>query len=126
MLPAGPRVCAAGRLGAGFGGVDVLFPILSRCLSLFAVALLSAMWANPAHAWSTAQLTLQEFIDGETFNTGNGLLFSDFEAVFTGDLADQIDASDIEVIVVDDGFQLTGPMSAADGEIGDIAALLQR
>jgi hypothetical protein len=98
----------------------VLFPILSRTLSVLAVALLGAMLANPAHACSSAALTLQDLIDGDTFTTDNGLFFDDFDAAISGDLAGQIDPSDIVVIILEDGFRLSGPMSAADGEMGDI------
>jgi hypothetical protein len=76
--------------------------------------------ASPAHPCSAAKLTLQQLLGGETFTTDNGLRFSDFGVVISGDLAGQIDASDIHVVVVNDGFFLTGPLSAADGEIGDI------
>jgi hypothetical protein len=81
------------------------------------VALLGAIWANPAQACPD---TLQDLIEGEPFSTSNGLLFSDFDAVFSGDLGKQIDAGDIEVIFLDDGFQLIGPMSVAYGEMGNI------
>lgn len=91
------------------------FSILGRCLSLLAVASLSATLTDPADA-----LTLQSLIDGDTFSTGNGLFFSGFDAQISGDLAGQIDATDISVVVLNDGFQLTGPLSAADGEMGDI------
>jgi hypothetical protein len=73
--------------------------------------------AGPAYACPD---TLQDLIDGDTFTTPNGLFFSDFDAQISGDLAGQIDATDIHFVVVNDGFFLTGPLSAADGEIGDI------
>lgn len=92
-----------------------------RSLSLFAVALLGVLLANPAHACSTAAgLTLSDLIGGETFTTDNGLTFSDFEVVISGSLASQIDPSDIVATILADGFMLSGPMSAADGELGDI------
>jgi len=100
----------------------VLFPILSRAFSVLAVGLLGAMLAL---ANSSAALTLQDLIDGDTFSTDNGLLFSDFGAVISGDLAGQIDPSDIQVTVESGGFSfggfsLAGPLSAADGEMSDI------
>jgi len=86
-----------------------------RCQFLFALALLGAVLVSPANA-----LTLQDLIDGDTFSTANGLFFSDFDAHISGDLAGQIGAADIQIIVASDGFLLTGPMSVADGELGDI------
>lgn len=95
---------------------------IPRCsLSLFAVALLGVLLANPAHACSSAAtLTLSDLIGGETFTTDNELMFSDFDVVISGDLAGQLDPSDILVTILADGFMLSGPMSAADGELGDI------
>jgi hypothetical protein len=82
-----------------------------------ALASLGAVLAGPAYACPD---TLQDLIDGDTFTTPNGLFFSDFDAQISGDLAGQIDATDIHFVVVNDGFFLTGPLSVADGEIGDI------
>jgi len=76
--------------------------------------------ASSAQAFSWATLTLQEVIDGSGFSTASGLFFDDFQAVISGDLADQIDATDIHVVVINDGFLLAGPMTAAGGEVGDI------
>lgn len=88
---------------------------VGRCQFLFALALLGAILVSPADA-----LTLQDLIGGDTFSTDNGLLFSDFAAQISGDLAGQIDPADISVVVLNDGFFITGPLSAADGEVGDI------
>ena len=84
----------------------MLFRTVGHCLSLFALALLSAVLGIPANA-----LTLQDLIDGDTFGTANGLFFSNFDAQISGDLAGQIDATDIQIIVASDGFLLTGPLS---------------
>jgi hypothetical protein len=87
---------------------------------VFAVALLGAILANPAHACSSAGLTLQQLIGGETFRTNNGLRFGDFRVEISGDLEGQIEPGDIRVTILGDGFHLSGPMSAANGEMGDI------
>jgi hypothetical protein len=100
--------------------VDLSFPILSRCLSVLAVALLSATLAGPAHTSSAAKFTLQSLIDGESFITKNGLLFSDFDVVISGDLESQVDLADINLRVLDDGFRLKGPVSTRNGELGEI------
>jgi hypothetical protein len=63
---------------------------------------------------------LDEVIAGGGFSTDNGLTFSDFEVFFTGDLAGVLTAQDLLVEVLGDGFRLTGPISAADGELGDV------
>jgi hypothetical protein len=84
------------------------------------VALLSATLASPAHTSSAAKFTLQDLIDGETFLTKNGLLFSDFDVVISGDLESQVDPADINLRVLDDGFRLKKPVSTSNGEIGEI------
>ena len=96
------------------------FPILSRCLSVLALALLGAMLASAAHASSVAKFTLQSLIDGETFITKNGLVFSDFDVVVSGDLESQVDPADINLRVLDDGFRLKGPVGVTSGEMGEI------
>lgn len=93
----------------------MLSSILGRCLSVFAVAVLGALLANPAHACSSAALTLSQLIEGETFTTANGLTFSDFD--FSVDPSSLIDPNDIRVIVLDDGFRINDPMNADEGEL---------
>jgi hypothetical protein len=101
------------------GGFDVSFPpIISRCLSVLAAAILSATLAGPVHANSAASLTLQDLIDGETFTTDNGLLFSGFSADV--DLEHVFHASHILVRVGESGFSLIGPFVALAGETGRI------
>jgi hypothetical protein len=78
------------------------------------------MLASSAQAFSWATLTLQEVIDGGGFSTTKGLVFDDFNALISGDLAGQIDATDIHVVILNDGFLLAGPMTVAGGEVGDI------
>ncbi len=98
----------------------MLSAIPRRTLSVFAAALLGVLLAAPAHAGSHATITLSDLLAGDSFTTDNGLTFSDFDAVISGDLAAQIDPSDIVATILDDGFMLSGPMSAADGELSDI------
>jgi hypothetical protein len=76
-----------------------------------------------AAAAPAGALTLQQVIDDGGF-TVDGVTFSDFSVSITGDLAGVLEASDLAVIVESGpgsvGFSLSGPISAADGEIGDI------
>lgn len=46
------------------------------------------------------------------------LMWSDFEVTITGDLSADLDR--YEITFSDDGFSLAGPLSAADGELGDL------
>ncbi len=64
--------------------------------------------------------TLQEVIDVGGFTTTNGLTFGDFNATIAGDLALAVTNDDLLITILADGFQLTGPLSTADGEIGDV------
>jgi hypothetical protein len=64
--------------------------------------------------------TLQELIDGGGFTTISGLTFGDFDATIAGDLALAVTSDDLLLTVLTDGFALTGPLSTADGEIGDV------
>lgn len=83
-------------------------------LSMVAAAGLVALGAAPAKA-----VSLHELVVGTTpsFTTANGLTFSNFDAVTTGRLSD--DLIDYEVEILSNGFRLTGPMSLMD-EVGDI------
>ena len=65
-------------------------------------------------------LTLADLIAGDNLMTSNGLTFDSFDAVISGDLATAITPADLEIVVLSDGFRIAGPISAADGEIGDI------
>jgi len=82
------------------------------------VAILSTTLAGPALASSVGTFTLQELIDGETFTSDSGLLFSDFTADV--DLPDGFDASHILVRPGEDGFALIGPFVALARETGRI------
>ena len=93
----------------------MMFASPRRSLSLFAVLVLGVLLSNPAHACSTAALTLSDLIGGETFTTANGLTFSDFD--FSVDPSSEIDPDAISVTVLDDGFRITDPMEADDGEV---------
>lgn len=84
-------------------------------VALLAIGVLALGSGAPASA-----LTLQNVIDDGGFSTANGLDFMNFEVTITGDLVGMITASDIEVVVGADGFQLQGAIDAADGEVGDL------
>ncbi|MFQ5514844.1 MAG: PEP-CTERM sorting domain-containing protein [Myxococcota bacterium] len=72
--------------------------------------------ASPARALSLADLTPDASFG---FNSGNGALsFDSFAATPAGSISS--DLSLYQIIVLDDGFSLTGPFSAADGELGDM------
>lgn len=93
-------------------------PIIGRCSTLLAVAILSTTLASPALASPLGTFSLQELIDGETFTTDSGLLFSDFSADV--DLPDGTDAGHIFVRLVENGFALIGPFMVLAGETGRI------
>jgi hypothetical protein len=96
-------------------------PSFGRFLYVLAAAILSATLAGPAHANSVGTLTLQDLIDGETFRSENGLLFSEFSADV--DLPRACRGSLLKNILVlpgESGFSLTGPFSAFAGETGRI------
>ena len=66
-------------------------------------------------------LTLDTLVSGGSFSTGNGLFFHDFSVQITGDLAGVLTASDLSILPLADGFRMDGPISAADGELGEIS-----
>lgn len=81
-------------------------------LGAFALALLFT--AAPSYG-----LSLADAVAGGTVNSVDGsLTFSDFEATVTGQLSADLD--DYEVLGVDQGIRLIGPIGVADGELGDI------
>ncbi len=90
---------------------------LGRRLAYLGVALLALGLAGQARALT---FTLQQVIDMGGFTTPNGLEFADFDTTIAGDLALAVDNDDLLLAILLDGFQLTGPLSAADGEIGDL------
>jgi hypothetical protein len=85
---------------------------------LFA-GLLALAFSVPAGA-----ITLQQVIDDGGFTTSNGVTFSSFSVSITGALAGSLTAADLELTFEEGagsaGFALTGPISAADGELGDV------
>lgn len=85
---------------------------------LLTVGLLT-LTAGVGRAVTLTTYTLQDLIDGQGFPTVNGLAFSEFNAIFTGNQPESL-ASVLQVGVLDDGFRIIGPMSAADGALGDI------
>ena len=64
-------------------------------------------------------LTLKDLTDGQNIAAGNGLVFDAFEASFTGNQSACL-ADDLQIGILDDGFRIIGPMSAADGAYGSI------
>lgn len=85
---------------------------------LFGLALLIPLAAG------AVSFTLQQVIDNGGFTTGNGVTFSSFSVSITGALSGSIDADDLVLSFEEGsssaGFTLTGPISAADGEVGDV------
>ena len=90
-----------------------MLTLRGTCLSL-ALALLLAM-ASPVRA-----LTLQDLVSGDTLTTSNGLFFHDFSLEITGHLSTSLSASDLSILTLPDGFRMVGPISAADGEVGNV------
>jgi hypothetical protein len=75
-------------------------------------------------AASAVSFTLQEVIDNGGYTTGNGVTFNTFFVSIGGSLAGVIDASDLVLTFEETGttagFSMTGPISAADGEVADV------
>jgi hypothetical protein len=71
-----------------------------------------------------AAISLQQVIDDGGYTTANGVTFSGFSVSITGALAGSLSAADLELVFDESsgsaGFSLTGPISAADGELGDV------
>ncbi len=83
-----------------------------RFFSLFLAIPIGLAFATAASAVSLATL-----IAGGAVASG-GLLFSDFEVQINGDLSTNL--ANYDVAFDGDGFRLTGPLSGADGEVGDL------
>lgn len=68
---------------------------------------------------SAKALSLADAVAGGTLNSSDGsLVFSDFEVTITGDLSD--DPANYELVPLESGFRLAGPIGVADGELGDL------
>lgn len=81
---------------------------------LVALAMVLGFGSAPAGA-----LSLADAVGGMGFaSTDGSLTFDEFDAVVTGNLSP--DLSNYELVAVDQGFRLVGPVGVADGEIGDI------
>lgn len=77
-------------------------------LALFTVA------APDAHA-----LKLDVLAAGGSLTSGNGVLtFSDFEVITAGSVRSDLSLYDVKAL--SDGFAITGPFSAAGGNVGDM------
>ena len=90
---------------------------MARSLWTVLAALLGFALAGQARALT---FTLQEVIDMGGFTTTSGLTFGDFDATIAGDLALAVTNDDLLLTILADGFELIGPLSTADGEIGDL------
>lgn len=92
----------AGWWSAGTGSVAAL------------LAILALGFPHPARALSLA--------DVESFRSLNEVLtFSNFDVLASGSL-DDLDLGSVEIVLTETGFgfELVGPLSAFDGEIGDL------
>lgn len=73
---------------------------------------------------SAGAISLQQVIDDGGFTTSNGVSFSNFSVSITGALSGSLTASQLDIAFEESatsaGFSLTGPISAADGELGDV------
>ncbi len=92
------------------------------CCAGIAIALV-LLWGASASA--TSDLTLADLQEGESFLSGDETLkFDDFDIVVTGildtDPVGEDELLDYEVVILEDGFRIVGPMGAADGNRGDI------
>ena len=90
---------------------------MARSFWIVCAALLGFALAGQGRALT---FTLQQVIDGGGFTTTNGLTFDDFDAKIAGDLSLSVSNDDLLITVLADGFELTGPLSTADGESGDV------
>jgi hypothetical protein len=85
-------------------------------------AVISVLWVLWIGFASTASaLTLADLNAGDMFTSGNGSLEFSFGAdsvLVSGSLNSDLD--NYEVVILDDGFRLVGPIGAADGNDGDI------
>ncbi len=90
---------------------------MARSLWTVLAALLGFALAGQARALT---FTFQEVIDMGGFTTTSGLTFGDFDATIAGDLALAVTNEDLLLTILADGFELIGPLSTADGEIGDL------
>jgi hypothetical protein len=81
-------------------------------------------WLIFALPLSASAISLQQVIDDGGFTTSNGVTFADFSVSITGALGGSLTASQLEITFEASagsaGFSLTGPISAADGEVGDV------
>jgi hypothetical protein len=86
-----------------------------RLLVSFAVAVICSVSLAPG----ARALGLDVLNDGGSLTSGNGLLtFDDFEVIATGSVSGDLSLYDVQALV--DGIAITGPISAADGNSGDL------
>lgn len=100
--------------------VKVGWPMISNRLGKY-LALTVLALALPL---SASAIPLQQVIDDGGFTTSNGVTFSNFSVSITGSLGGSLTASQLDIAFEESGttagFSLTGPISAADGELGDV------
>jgi hypothetical protein len=76
-------------------------------------------WAFLGVPASALALGLDLLVGGGSITSGNGLLtFDDFSVIATGSVSDDLSLYDVGALT--DGLAITGPISAADGESGDL------
>ena len=90
--------------------------MLHRCTNYFLPAVVIALLLM---AGDGRALTLADLTGGGTFSTLNGLSFSNFTAVYTGNQSPTV-GENLEITILTDGFCILGDISAADGAFGDI------
>lgn len=90
--------------------------MLRRCQTIFLPTLVTALLLA---AGDGRALTLADLTGGQTFASQNGLSFSNFAAIYTGNQSPTV-GENLEIQILTDGFRITGGISAADGAVGDI------
>lgn len=89
-----------------------------------AAKLLGLAWIVALLPLSAGAISLQQVMDDGGFTTSNGVTFANFSVSITGALNGSLTASHLDISFEESagsaGFSLTGPISASDGEIGDV------
>jgi hypothetical protein len=89
--------------------------LVRRLLLSFAFAVLCSVSLAPG----ARALGLDVLSGGGSLTSGNGLLtFDDFDVIATGSVSSDLSLYDVQALV--DGIAITGPISAADGNSGDL------
>jgi len=92
---------------------------LVLCAAVLAAPAARAMGIPPHPGSDKGFTSLEDLVAGESLTSGNGeLVFSDFEVFVSGSLNGNLGY--YRVVTLDDGFAITGPIAAADGNAGDL------